>query len=245
MSVSVTETAEGSGREGARSAFLSAYVGQLRGELGGGRLVRLGVIAGEFALLVAAVRLLNIETRSFELVLTLALIGFPVHHLLPAAWRQGFFAALSVASVLVVFGWQQGGWLLAMGCLLIGLCHLPVAFWARVGIIVLVVVAGLLGRAGWLPRTALATGAATLLLLAALDPDARIAEHNLARQGTVPTDTAYLLGLSQDAVPSFSGELRDQACQRHSFTFAERTGRDSDGFWSWNLSRWRADRLCD
>lgn len=115
-----------------------------------------------------------------------------------------------------------------------------------VGLVVLLVVAaGLVGRADWLPRTALATGAGTLLLLAALDPDARIAEHNLARESTVPTDTAYLLGLSQDAVPALTGELRELACDRHAFGFAERTGRDTEGFWSWNLSRSRAESACD
>ncbi len=111
-------------------------------------------------------------------------------------------------------------------------------------VVVLVVAAGVLGRASWLPRTALATGAGTLLLLAALNPDARIAEHNLARESSVPTDTAYLVGLSQDAVPELSGDLREFACSRHAFGFAERTGRDTDGFWSWNLSRSRASDLC-
>ena len=112
-------------------------------------------------------------------------------------------------------------------------------------VVLLVVAAGVLVRAGWLPRTMLATGAATLLLLAALNPDARIAEHNLARQGRVPTDTAYLLGLSDDAIPTFSGSLREEACSRRAFSFSERTDRRTDGFWSWNLSAWRAARACD
>jgi alginate O-acetyltransferase complex protein AlgI len=121
-----------------RLAGVESYREQVRLELGWGRLVRFGVILAEFALLVAAVRLLNIESRSFELVLTLALAGFVVHHFLPAAWRPAFFAGLSVASVLLVFGWEQGGWLLAMGCVLIALCHLPVGFAVRIGLIVLV-----------------------------------------------------------------------------------------------------------
>jgi hypothetical protein len=111
-------------------------------------------------------------------------------------------------------------------------------------VVLLVVAAGVLGHAGWLPRTALATGAATLLLLAALNPDARIAEHNLARQGSVPTDTAYLLGLSDDAIPSLPADLRRTACEQRLESFAERTGRSTEGLWSWNLSSWRADRAC-
>jgi hypothetical protein len=112
-------------------------------------------------------------------------------------------------------------------------------------VVLLVVAAGVLVRADWLPRSVLATGAATLLLLAALNPDARIAEHNLARQGRVPTDTSYLLGLSDDAIPSFPASLRREACDRRAYSFAERTDRRTDGFWSWNLSAWRAARACD
>jgi two-component system sensor histidine kinase BaeS len=118
-------------------------------------------------------------------------------------------------------------------------------FEAWLGLVVLLVVAaGILRRADWVPRTALATGGATLLLLAALNPDARIAEHNLTREGTVPVDTAYLVGLSQDAVPSLPGPLQEEACDRHSSGFAERTGRHTESIWSWNLGRWRADRAC-
>ena len=113
------------------------YRDQLRTDLEFGRLLRLGAIAAQFALIVAAFRLTNIETDAVELILTLALGGFLVHHFLPAAWRQSFFAALSVASVPMVFGWEHGAWLLGMGGLLIALCHLPVALWARVVLVLL------------------------------------------------------------------------------------------------------------
>ena len=112
-----------------------SYFDQLRTDLEFGRLLRLGVITVQFALVVAAIRLLNVESNAFELVVTVALGGFLVHHFLPAAWRQTFFAALSVASVLMVFGWEDGAWLLGMGGLLIALCHLPVALWVRVALV--------------------------------------------------------------------------------------------------------------
>jgi hypothetical protein len=125
---------------GRRAGELSpSYLEQLRAELQAGRLVRLGVIAAEFALIVAAIRLLNVESNAFEMIATVALGGFLVHHFLPAAWRLNFFAALSVASVLLVFGWANGAWLLAFGGLLIALCHLPLALWMRVAVIVLAV----------------------------------------------------------------------------------------------------------
>ncbi len=111
-------------------------------------------------------------------------------------------------------------------------------------VVLLVVAAGVLGHAGWLPRTVLATGAVTLGLLAAVNPDARIAEHNLAHQGEVPTDTTYLLGLSDDAIPVLPPSLRQKACEGRMSSFAGRTDRVTDGFWSWNLSSARAEDLC-
>ena len=122
------------------SQFARSYSNQLRADLDFNRLLRLGVIAAEFALIVAAFRLTNIETTSFELIATVALAGFLFHHFLPEGWRQSFFAALSVASVLLVFGWAHGAWLLGMGVLLIALCHLPVAVWMRVILVVLAAV---------------------------------------------------------------------------------------------------------
>ena len=109
-----------------------SYREWLRGELTLGRLIRLAVVTAEFALLIAAIRILNIESESFERVLTMALGGFLVNHFLPAAWRVTFFAILSVASVYLVFGFGDGTWLLGLGLVLIGLCHVPAPFWVRV-----------------------------------------------------------------------------------------------------------------
>ena len=136
------------------SARVSTYWERLATELAPGRVLRIAVIAAQFALIVAAIRLLNIETPAFESILTLALGGFLVHHYLPAAWRQGFFAALSVASVPMVFGWHDGAWLLGMGCALIALCHLPVSLRARIALLVLTGVAMAVERAQALPGAA-------------------------------------------------------------------------------------------
>lgn len=114
----------------------------LRGELSLGRLTRLAVVTVEFAFVVAAIRILNIESESFEQVLTLALGGFLVNHYLPASWRITFFAALSVASVYLVFGVGDGTWLLGLGLVLIGVCHVPGPFWMRAAL-VLVMAGGL------------------------------------------------------------------------------------------------------
>jgi hypothetical protein len=103
-----------------------------------GRLLRLGVITLEFALIVFAIQLVNIESEAFELIATVALGAFLVHHFLPSYLRQSCFAFLSIASVFLVFGWHHGAWLVAIGGLLIALCHLPAALWLRIALIVLV-----------------------------------------------------------------------------------------------------------
>jgi hypothetical protein len=130
---------------------LSAYGEQFLADVQFDRLLRLGVITVEFALIVVAVQLANIETEAFEMIATLALGGFLVHHFLPAAWRLNFFAALSVTSVPLVFGWDQGAWLLAIGGLLIALCHLPVAPSVRIGLLLVVGVVLIAGRKQVLP----------------------------------------------------------------------------------------------
>ena len=87
-----------------------SYWDQLRADLALPRLVRLGVIAAEFALIVAAVRLINIETPLFELVMTLALGGFLVHHFLPGLLRGAFSGARSLVSGRW-WGGGGGGWM--------------------------------------------------------------------------------------------------------------------------------------
>ncbi|GAA2145364.1 hypothetical protein GCM10009844_19960 [Nocardioides koreensis] len=76
-------------------------------------------------------------------------------------------------------------------------------FESWLGLLVLgVLAAGLPLRAAWLPRTALLSGAGLLLALAAVNPDAWIAQHNLDRyDATGKVDWSYLQGLSADAVP--------------------------------------------
>lgn len=71
-------------------------------------------------------------------------------------------------------------------------------------VVVLVAVAGVVrGRVPWLPRAVAASGAVAMIVLAALNPDLFIAEHNVARHTqTGRIDVLYLRGLSADAVPA-------------------------------------------
>ncbi|MEU8295735.1 DUF4173 domain-containing protein [Micromonospora sp. NPDC048909] len=106
---------------------------------------------------------------------------------------------------------------------------------------VLVGVAVLRLRGGWLPRLVLATAVLALLGLAAVNPDRFIADRNVERyQATGRLDVGYLAGLSADAVPALdrlpeplrSCALRDIAAEL-----------PEDGLSAANLGRVRARAL--
>ena len=102
------------------------------------------------------------------------------------------------------------------------------------GLLVLAVLAsGVALRAAWLPRFALLSGVVALLGLAAVNPDAWIAERNLNRYaGTGQVDLQYLRGLSDDAVPVFAGLPDDlKRCALLGRKAA------SDDWLEWNLGR--------
>jgi D-alanyl-lipoteichoic acid acyltransferase DltB (MBOAT superfamily) len=96
-----------------------------------GVLQTLAVVA-QLTALVFVVKQFQIETESFFRLCVLVLAGFAIHSHLPRAWRLPFFCALSVAALVLVLGPMHAVWVLGAGGVLIGLCHLPVAFGARV-----------------------------------------------------------------------------------------------------------------
>ena len=110
------------------------------------------------------------------------------------------------------------------------------AFEGWLGVVVLLVMgAGLKLRGGWVPRAAVLTGAASLLALAALNPDAYIATHNLDRYAeTGKVDTFYLSELSADAVPALAGSTVPPSCLENL------TSPSDDDWLEWNLGRQRA-----
>jgi hypothetical protein len=102
-----------------------------------------------------------------------------------------------------------------------------------------VMVAGVTLKAGWLPRAALLSGAGLLLMIAAINPDAWIAQHNVDRYTTTgKVDWFYLRGLSDDAVPVLAKlpeNVRDCALSGYE--------RSTDDWLEWNLGRHRAQPL--
>ena len=108
-------------------------------------------------------------------------------------------------------------------------------------LVVAVLLAGVVLRASWLPRLALISGVVALLALAAINPDAWIARHNLDRYAdTGRVDWTYLRGLSDDAVPVLADLPSDER------VCALQGRRPSADDWlEWNLGRSRAADALD
>ncbi len=102
------------------------------------------------------------------------------------------------------------------------------------GLLVLAVVAaGVTLKAAWLPRFALLSGAGLVLAMAAINPDAWIAQRNVDRYAeTGDIDWTYLRGLSDDAVPVLTTLPDDvRACVLDGREQAD------DDWLEWNLGR--------
>src|SRR6266480_2772268 len=130
----------------------------------------------QFGLIVLLVNQWQLESLSLGRVMELAFAGFIIHHLLPQRFRLPFFAILSVLATIIVVGemgpktWVAaltgrtsisgflyhlvpGLSLLGIGLGLIGLCHLPIRFAMRVGLVA-IAAAGLVflrAHSQWFP----------------------------------------------------------------------------------------------
>ena len=156
------------------------------------------------------------------------------------AWLRGALGLLCVLTLVVVASalYRMHVYQEAYGFTRLRL--LVDIFEGWLGLLVLgVIAAGVTLRAAWLPRAAVLSGTGLLLLLAAVNPDAWIAQHNLDRYDeTGKVDWSYLQGLSADAVPVLS-TLPDEVVE-----CALRGHEPSDDDWlEWNLGRQRAEPL--
>ena len=131
---------------GARAAADDAT--ELRGRIS---LVNFAVVAVQLGLVLVLLRQFQIESTAFIQLAAVVFVGFAVHAFLPMRMRLPFFSALSIVSLPLALGFVNGLWLLAIGSVLIGICHLPISF--RLRAVVLLFVATLLAaqRATLLP----------------------------------------------------------------------------------------------
>jgi hypothetical protein len=115
------------------------------------------------------------------------------------------------------------------------------AFELWLGVVfVLILAAGVTLKASWLPRAVLATGVATFIGLAILNPDRFIADQNVDRYlKTGRIDVNYLQNLSADAAPALdrlTGVRRDCALREVADDLAD----ERDDWREFNLGRYRA-----
>lgn len=111
------------------------------------------------------------------------------------------------------------------------------------GVVVLsVLVLGVLGRGRWVPLTALVLGVIATLGLAAMNPDAWVADRNIDRfEASGRLDLAYLQSLSADAAPTIRERLpQDLATCALAYLPRNQLAEDRRGLWDWSLGRERA-----
>jgi hypothetical protein len=97
---------------------------------------RLLAVSAQLALVLFVIHLYSIE-KDFGLVALTPIIfgGFMAHALLPRKARMPFFLLLSLFAVAVVLGFSSALVVVGIGLVLIAICHLPVAFSVRVGLL--------------------------------------------------------------------------------------------------------------
>ncbi len=176
-------------------------------------------------------------------LLVLAVVSWAVRRVAAAdrPWARGSLGLLVTLTLLVVVSalHRMATYEDAFGLTRLRLLVFVFEGWLGL-VLAFVLVGGLLWKGRWLARTALLTGAATLLVLALANPDARIAERNLSGDpGVTGLDESYLTGLSQDALPVLPPRLRGCAA----LAGGSSSLPPDDGL-SWNLGRWRAEASC-
>ncbi len=113
-------------------------------------------------------------------------------------------------------------------------------------VVLAIMVAGLLGRARWLPRIALVSGAVALVGLAAINPEAWVAGRNLDRyEATGKLDVPYLMSLSADAAPVIADRLGPEVarCVLRQLPYNTMSEETMDDARAWNLGRARAESV--
>ena len=111
-------------RIGTRLADASEFPGRIR-------IRDFVTVALQLGLVLVLLRQFQIESAAFRLLAMLAFAGFAIHSFLPLPARLPFFSALSLVSIPLVLGLVNGAWLIAIGFVLIAVCHLPLSFRAR------------------------------------------------------------------------------------------------------------------
>ena len=112
--------------------------------------VQFVAVSVQLLMILVLLRLYDVEPGSgVSLILPIIFFGFLIHAALPLRFRTRFFLALSVVAIGVVLGPRPAAVLIVVGLTLIGISHLPVAFWLRVLLLALFGAALAALRSGW------------------------------------------------------------------------------------------------
>jgi alginate O-acetyltransferase complex protein AlgI len=92
-------------------------------------------IMAQLGLLVAVFDAYRLETRSFRILVLLAMAALPVHYLAPYRWKKPLFVAVSILGMLLVNGLSTSGGVLAVSAVLLVLAAAQLPWRIRVGLI--------------------------------------------------------------------------------------------------------------
>ncbi len=124
--------------EQAEHPAVRAWIWRFLAEIGARyELAKLAGLFVQLGLLAVIIRQFQIESGAFLTLTLLAVAGFAVHYFLPLAAKLPFFVLLSLSGLVLVLGLATGAVLVAMGLVLIGICHLPIRFSLRVGLLLI------------------------------------------------------------------------------------------------------------
>ncbi|MCB9832059.1 MAG: hypothetical protein H6807_06240 [Planctomycetes bacterium] len=107
-----------------------------------GDLLRLLIVALQVGLWAVVVQHFHLlEARLLSSLAIWLLPAFLIHAVLPRRFRKAFFVLVALATLLEVAGLGEGAVLIGVGLGLIGLCHLPIPYYGRVGLVALATLA--------------------------------------------------------------------------------------------------------
>jgi D-alanyl-lipoteichoic acid acyltransferase DltB (MBOAT superfamily) len=105
-------------------------------------------IALHLGLIVAVFHVFRLEGRGFLITCQVALAALPLHYALPYRWKQPVLIAATLAGLSVTFGAATAAAIGLLATLLVGLCYVPVAWAARVGMVAAFAIVAALARSG-------------------------------------------------------------------------------------------------
>ena len=113
-------------------------------------------IAAQLGLLVLVARVFQLENQAFyHNVILLTFFGFLIHYFLSSHYRLPFFLLISLGAIAGILGFVNSLWLVGIGLGLIGICHLPITYKARVAILIVAGAALVVLRTGWIQASRL------------------------------------------------------------------------------------------